>query len=432
MNVLRMAALLAGLIPVQDLTAQISGQVVNFCLNRYNSAPNGDKLPVKDGENLGVIHWRGWTPANVYQSSAGISVDVTGVPAAGFLPSRMSFHTGASGLQERMTILENGNVGIGLSNPEELVDINGNVIVRGTRISLGLGSPFGNGGEALTHSNEDCAGMVLPNEVLTLNKEGGFPGGVYVEGPGGLHVCAAMEAECLEAENNVVAKNGNIVALGGVALPLPCNPGDGDFIAEGPNGDFIARQGNFVAEQGNVTAMQNITSQMGNITASNGSIIATLGNISAPAGNIAAGSNLSAGADLVVGGNASVTGDANVTGNALITGNVRVGNLTGMPSGHEVAVGGSIIAEEVVVKLQTNWPDYVFEADYPKPDIKEWEQYIAQNKHLPGMPSAADISKKDGVEVGEMQRLLLEKVEQLTLIIIEQQKQIDALKATQK
>ncbi|MBK9018037.1 MAG: hypothetical protein IPM82_30560 [Saprospiraceae bacterium] len=279
--------MLAGTI---QLSAQISGQVINFHFNRYNSAPNGSKVTVHDGENLGTLQWKGWTPGNEYQASAGFGVDVTGTPADGYLPSRLSFYTGGSGLLERMTILENGYLGIGLSNPAELVDINGNVIVRGTRLSLGLGSSFGNGGEAMTHSNTDCTGAPLPDEVLTLNNGGGFPGGVYVEGPGGLHVCATLESECLKAENNVVSENGNVVALGGAALVVPCNPGQGDFIAEGANGDFIARHGHVIAEEGNVTARQNITSQVGNITATAGNmtanidVIAQTGNVDAQAG----------------------------------------------------------------------------------------------------------------------------------------------------
>lgn len=104
-------------------------------------------------------------------------------------------------------------------------------------------------------------------------------------------------------------------------------------------------------------------------------------------------------------------------------------NTTDVPGGHELYIGGSMIAEEVVVKLQMNWPDYVFADDRPRPNIKEWENFIQQNKHLPGMPSAAEVEAKDGVAVGETQLLLLEKIEELTLMIIDQQKEIDALKA---
>lgn len=104
-------------------------------------------------------------------------------------------------------------------------------------------------------------------------------------------------------------------------------------------------------------------------------------------------------------------------------------NTTDVPGGHEFYVGGSMIAEEVVVKLQTNWPDYVFTAEHPRPNIKEWAAFIEENQHLPGMPSAAEMEQKDGIALGENQLLLLEKIEELTLMIIDQQKEIDALKA---
>ena len=80
-----------------------------------------------------------------------------------------------------------------------------------------------------------------------------------------------------------------------------------------------------------------------------------------------------------------------------------------------------------MVKLSGNWPDYVFDPKYQQPNLKEWQKFITANGHLPGMPSAQQIKQQDGVAVGETQRLLVEKVEQLLLLILEQQKQIDAL-----
>ncbi|HQH58843.1 MAG TPA: hypothetical protein PLM94_01540 [Bacteroidales bacterium] len=59
--------------------------------------------------------------------------------------------------------------------------------------------------------------------------------------------------------------------------------------------------------------------------------------------------------------------------------------------------------------------------------LKELEQYILKNKHLPNVPTQDEISK-DGIDVYEMNAVLLKKVEELTLYVIEQQKQIDQLK----
>jgi hypothetical protein len=94
-----------------------------------------------------------------------------------------------------------------------------------------------------------------------------------------------------------------------------------------------------------------------------------------------------------------------------------------------LAIGGKMVAEEVVIKLQANWPDYVFEAGYKLPSLSELEKFILTYKHLPEVPTAADI-KRDGVNVGEMDAVLLKKIEELTLLLIELQKQVDALKAS--
>lgn len=114
-------------------------------------------------------------------------------------------------------------------------------------------------------------------------------------------------------------------------------------------------------------------------------------------------------------------------------GNVSIGSVTTFPSGtgtnYKLAVAGDIMAEKLKVKLQNaGWPDYVFDNDYRLPSIKELEAFIQKNKHLPNVPSAEQI-KKDGIDVGDNQRILLEKIEELTLYIIEQNKKIELLEA---
>ncbi|CAM4048052.1 MULTISPECIES: hypothetical protein [Flavobacterium] len=105
-------------------------------------------------------------------------------------------------------------------------------------------------------------------------------------------------------------------------------------------------------------------------------------------------------------------------------GSVSVGTDL-IPTGYKLAVGGKIIAEELKVQLQTApWPDYVFAKDYKLPSLLEVEKQIKEKGHLENMPSATTV-KENGFEVGEMNRLLLEKVEELTLYTIDQQKQLD-------
>jgi len=103
------------------------------------------------------------------------------------------------------------------------------------------------------------------------------------------------------------------------------------------------------------------------------------------------------------------------------TGNVGIG--TTQPD-ELLAVKGKIHAEEVLIDLQVPGPDYVFEEDYELAPLPEVESYIKQNKHLPEIPSAKEM-EAEGIRSGEMHMLLLKKVEELTLYVIEQNRMIE-------
>jgi hypothetical protein len=90
--------------------------------------------------------------------------------------------------------------------------------------------------------------------------------------------------------------------------------------------------------------------------------------------------------------------------------------------GARLAVAGKVVAEEVNVKLQANWPDYVFEKSYNLTPLDQVKTYIDENKHLPEVPSAKEMGEK-GINVSEMNMLLLKKVEELTLYVIELKEQ---------
>ncbi len=110
-----------------------------------------------------------------------------------------------------------------------------------------------------------------------------------------------------------------------------------------------------------------------------------------------------------------------------VQGDLLVGNAArgGVP-GYKAAIDGKLICEELTVELNAAWPDYVFAEGYVLPDLLELEQTIAALGHLPDMPSAEAVAQ-NGVQVGAIQRQLLQKVEELTLYTIEQQKRISAL-----
>lgn len=104
------------------------------------------------------------------------------------------------------------------------------------------------------------------------------------------------------------------------------------------------------------------------------------------------------------------------------TGNIGVGTTS--PDA-KLTVKGVIHAEEVKVDLNVPGPDYVFEESYPLLSLEETQAYIKENKHLPGIPSSAEMHQ-NGVNLLEINMKLLEKVEELTLHLIDQQKKIDA------
>lgn len=110
------------------------------------------------------------------------------------------------------------------------------------------------------------------------------------------------------------------------------------------------------------------------------------------------------------------------------SGNIGIG--TASPNGYKFAVKGAIHAQQVNVDL-AGWSDYVFKKEYHLPSLTEVKTYIDQNHHLPDMPSEQEIIK-DGLNLGEMNKLLTKKVEELTLYLIEKDKQIKALTDSQQ
>lgn len=110
-----------------------------------------------------------------------------------------------------------------------------------------------------------------------------------------------------------------------------------------------------------------------------------------------------------------------------LTGKVGVNTNNTVP-GYAFAVAGGIITDEVLILNVEDWPDYVFGKDHTLMSLSDLKAYIDQNSHLPEVPSAQDV-EENGINVVEMQKVLLKKIEELTLYTVEQQRLIEELQA---
>lgn len=102
------------------------------------------------------------------------------------------------------------------------------------------------------------------------------------------------------------------------------------------------------------------------------------------------------------------------------SGNVGIGTLN---PDSKLAVNGTIHSREVKVDM-TGWSDFVFKKEYNLPTLEQVEKHISEKGHLENIPSEEEVLK-NGINLGEMNAKLLQKIEELTLYMIEQNKRID-------
>lgn len=123
----------------------------------------------------------------------------------------------------------------------------------------------------------------------------------------------------------------------------------------------------------------------------------------------------------------------NITGSSLVpvlvtdfaNNSVGIGTFN-TAAGYKLSVDGKIISEELRIRNSTNWPDYVFAENYDLMPLDELEMSINLQKHLPNIPSAEEV-ESEGILVGDMQKRMMEKIEELTLYVIEINKQNQVL-----
>jgi hypothetical protein len=150
-------------------------------------------------------------------------------------------------------------------------------------------------------------------------------------------------------------------------------------------------------------------------------------NLNVGIGTNAPASKLDVAGNMRIGSTYAISSNYAPTNGLLVEGKVGIGTYDFPSTGScMLAVKGNIIAEEVKVKLYANW-DRVFMPNYNLRSLSELKMFLEENHHLPDVQSYAEMTKDEGVNVGDMQMKLLRKIEELTLYIIEQDKRIEAL-----
>ncbi|PVD50989.1 hypothetical protein DC498_17570 [Terrimonas sp.] len=130
---------------------------------------------------------------------------------------------------------------------------------------------------------------------------------------------------------------------------------------------------------------------------------------------------------LDINGTFAVQGDgANTALRVYNDGRVSIGHKAA--TGYWFSVNGNMICEELKVQLTTAWPDYVFQPEYKLKTFEDLRKFIKQNNHLPNIPKASVI-EQDGINVGDMHKRTIEKIEELTLYILQLEERIRNLEA---
>lgn len=299
-----------------------------------------------------------------------------------------------------LKILKNGNVGIGKTKPTEKLDVDGNALISGN-VGIGKSGPT----EKL-----DVDGSVLISGGLKFGSQTRQMLNLYSTSYG---IGVQSGTQYFRSGKNFAwykggDHNGSELNAGGGTLLMDINDSRLNV-----TGDVEADS--FIGDGSQLTGV----------------------NISLPADyNFETTAGIDAGTAIVGAYDSLISGTVMTVGGAIHIG-PESGGLTEFPvdASYQNAllwVEKGIVTEDMTYSFAGNWqefswPDYVFESNYVLQDLNTLEQYIKTNKHLPKIPSSQEV-RENGVSDKEMMVKMLEKIEELTLYVIEQNKEIQILK----
>lgn len=302
-----------------------------------------------------------------------------------------------------------------------------------------LEDPYGNS------QNSDMGFSTNGNAAQFVIKHNGFVG-IGTETP-----TAQLEVTTTMVNNPAITANGKSIGIYAEAtaqesslIPYSASVGDKDGIAVLGNAKYTSSTAN--GSMYGIVGIANQTNPLNNIgvfgtaNSASGYNTGVLGVTNVSSGGIynsaIKGSvdniNSSAVYNRAIDGKAPVAPnhyagyfDGNVE---MQTGTVKIGNVT-TPSGYKLYVEQGILTEKVKVAIASTaaWADYVFADNYSLKPLSEVEAFIKQNKHLPNVPSATALTN-EGLDLAKMQATQMEKIEELTLYLIEMKKEIESLK----
>jgi hypothetical protein len=344
-------------------------------------------------------------------SYSGAAEDVDFGTGAGNTTGKLHFTIQAN---PRLTIGADGKVGIGTTNPAHLLHINGgDLFVQSSSGLIRFGyqganewqmATTGAGADLRWYTTPDGGTTITPRHYFSQNGNmgiGGFSGsGVPL---GRLDVIGAGTTS---STNTFLLRN----SLGDTLLRVR----DDGRMGIGYNGTSYGRTLNMGGT--------GINFYTANEVAFGGAVFPT-------DTSLVIWSNSGANNYLVLQPSWGNTGVGTYTPNAKfhVNGAQLIGNNSArIATGYELSVDGEVIAEAFTTLNSTVWPDYVFEQNYNLMPLDALEKEIHRLKHLPNIPSAAVIKEK-GLNLGDMSTRLIEKVEELTLYIIELNKKNTAL-----
>ena len=310
---------------------------------------------------------------------------------------------------ERMRILANGNVGIGTTSPREKLEVAGTIL--STKMSIGAGGEFSSIDKLVVYENSsNHVSIQLSNTVTGTGEGNGFVMGVRSAGDafiwhrGNEPMCFGTNS----IERMRILANGYI----GVGTETPREKLDvaGTILSTkmkiGAGGEFSSIDKLVIYENSSNHVSIQLSNTVTGTGEGNGFVMGVRGT-----------------GDVFIWHreNKPMCFGTNAIERMRILANGYIGVGTETPR-EKLEVAGTIRATEIKVLAQT--ADFVFEDDYELRSLNEVESFINDNGHLPDIPSATEM-EKDGIGLAEMNKLLLQKIEELTLYMIELEKRVE-------